>query len=65
MFKLPPLPHVKGKSDANKSLVCQGLHLFQGGGLREKEEAIGRESFGLVFVAWGSFLEAPGNYRAL
>ena len=57
---------MKGKSDANKSLVCQGLHLFQGGGgLREKEEAIGRESFGLVFVAWGSFLEAPGNYRAL
>ena len=49
MFKLPS--PVKGKSNANKSLLCHGLPLFQWGNLREKEEVIGRGSFGLVFVA--------------
>ena len=47
-FKLPSL---KGKSYADKSLACHGLPLFQWGNLREKEEPIGRGSFGLVFVA--------------
>ena len=47
-FKLPSL---KGKSNADKPLVCHGLTLFQWGNLREKEEPIGRGSFGLVFVA--------------
>ena len=47
-FKLPSL---KGKSNADKSLVSHGLPLFQWGDLQEKEEPIGRGSFGLVFVA--------------
>ena len=47
-FKLPSL---KGKSNADKSLVSHGLPLFQWGNLQEKEEPIGRGSFGLVFVA--------------
>ena len=47
-FKLPSL---KGKSNADKSLVCHGLPLFQWGNLRDKEEPIGRGSFGLVFLA--------------
>ena len=46
-FKLPSL---KGKSNADKCLVCHGLPLFQWGNLRDKEP-IGRGSFGLVFVA--------------
>ena len=49
-FKLPSL---KGKSNADKSLVSHGLPLFQWGNLQEKEEPIGRGSFGLVFVAKG------------
>ena len=47
-FKLPSLNR---NSNANKSLVCHDLPLFQWGNLREKEEAIGRGSFGLTFVA--------------
>ena len=47
-FKLPSL---KGKSNSDKSHVGHGLPLFQWGNLRDKEEAIGRGSFGLVFVA--------------
>ena len=47
-FKLPSL---KRNSNANKPLVCHDLPLFQWGNLREKEEAIGRGSFGLTFVA--------------
>ena len=49
-FKFPP-PPLKGKSNADKSLVSHGLPLFQWGNLQEKEEPIGRGSFGLVFVA--------------
>ena len=47
-FKLSAL---KGKPNADKSLVCHGLPLFQWGNLREKEEPIGRGSFGLVIIA--------------
>ena len=47
-FKLPSL---KGKYNADKSLVCHGLPLFQWGNLREKEEPIDRGSFHFVFVA--------------
>ena len=47
MFKLPSL---KEKSNADNSLVCHGLPLFQQGILQEKEEPIGRGSFGLFFV---------------
>ena len=45
------LPSLKGKCNADKSLVCHGLPLFkEWGNLREKEEPIGRGSSGLVFV---------------
>ena len=44
---LPVLPDL----NADKSLVCHGLLLFQWGNLREKEEPIDHGSFGLVFIA--------------
>ena len=48
LFKLLSL---KGKSNADKTLVCHGLPLFkEWGNLREKEEPIGCGSFALVVV---------------
>ena len=47
-FKLPSL---KGRVNSNRSLVSHGLPLFDWIQLQNKEEAIGRGSFGLVFVA--------------
>ena len=46
-FKLPSL---RGKCNSDKSQVCLGLPLFEWEKLRDKEDAIGRGSFGLVFV---------------
>ena len=47
-FKLTSL---KGRVNSNRSLVSHGLPLFDWIQLQGKEEAIGRGSFGLVFVA--------------
>ena len=46
-FKLPSL---KGRVNSNRSLVSHGLPLFDWIQLQDKEEAIGRGCFGLVFV---------------
>ena len=45
------LPFLKGKCNSDGSLDCHGLPLFEWKQLRDKEEAIGRGSYGLVFVA--------------
>ena len=45
------LPFLKGKCNSDGSLDCHGLPLFAWKQLRDKEEAIGRGSYGLVFVA--------------
>ena len=45
------LPFLKGKYNSDGSLDCYGLPLFAWEQLRDKEEAIGRGSYGLVFVA--------------
>ena len=47
-FKLTSL---KGRVNSNRSLVSHGLPLFDWTQLQGKEEAIGRGSFGQVFVA--------------
>ena len=44
------LPFLKGKCNSDGSLDCHGLPLFEWKQLRDKEEAIGRGSYGLVFV---------------
>ena len=41
---------LKGKYNSDGSLDYHGLPLFAWGQLRDKEEVIGRGSFGLVFV---------------
>ena len=43
------LPFLKGKCNSDGSLDCHGLPLFEWKQLRDKEEAIGRGSYGLVF----------------
>ena len=45
------LPFLKGKYNSDGSLDCHGLPLFTWEQFRDKEEAIGRGSYGLVFVA--------------
>ena len=45
------LPFLKGKCNSDGSLDCHGLPLFAWKQLRDKEEAIGRGSYGLIFVA--------------
>ena len=47
-FKLPSL---NGRVSSDKSLNREGLPLFDWHHLKDKEDAIGRGSFGLVFVA--------------
>ncbi|XP_068700833.1 cyclin-dependent kinase 9-like [Montipora foliosa] len=47
-FKLPSL---KGRVNSNRSLISHGLPLFDWIQLQDKEKAIGRGSFGLVFLA--------------
>ena len=47
-FKLPSL---YGRVSSDKSLNREGLPLFDWHHLKDKEDAIGRGSFGLVFVA--------------
>ena len=44
------LPFLKGKYNSDGSLDYHGLPLFAWGQLRDKEEVIGRGSYGLVFV---------------
>ena len=45
------LPFVKGKYHSDGSLDCHGVPLFAWEQFRDREEAIGRGSHGLVFVA--------------
>ena len=44
------MPSLRGKCNSDKSQVCLGLPLFEWEKLRDKEDSIGRGSFGLVFV---------------
>ena len=45
------LPFLKGKCNSDGSLDCHGLPLFAWKQLRDKEEAIGRGYYGLIFVS--------------
>ena len=49
------LPFLKGKCYSDGSLNCHSLPLFAWEQLRDKEEAIGRGSCDLVFVARNNF----------
>ena len=49
------LPFLKGKCNSDGSLNCHSLPLFAWEQLRDKEEAIGRGSCDLVFVARNNF----------
>ena len=45
------LPSLRGKLNSNESLVCHVLPLFEWEKLRDKEDATGHRSFGLLSVA--------------
>ena len=49
------LPFLKGKYNSDGPLDCHGLPLFAWEQLRDKEEAIVRGSYGLVFVARNNY----------
>ena len=49
------LPFLKGKCNSDGSLNCHSLPLFAWEQLRDKEEAIGRGSCDLIFVARNNF----------
>ena len=56
------LPFLKGKCNSDGSLDCHGLPLFAWKQLRDKEEAIGRGSYGLVCATFYAATKTHGNF---
>ena len=56
------LPFLKGKCNSDGSLDCHGLPLFAWKQLRDKEEAIGRGSYGLVCTTFYAVTKTHGKF---
>ena len=56
------LPFQKGKCNSDGSLDCHGLPLFEWKQLRDKEEAIGRGSYGLVCATFYAATKTHGKF---